>query len=371
MAGGAQMKILHLPKIVGGHPVALAAGERALGHDSRSLGFAGSPYGYRPDVALRHTGSDPLRRVGELAATFMKVRSAFDVYHFNFGASLIHFPTAGIHLAELPFYRRDALRVMTFQGSDARLDYPTALDLSISEEVRRGRVAGGPERYPGRQALGWRRAAIERAARHCAHIFAVNPDLLQHLPREKSSFLPYAIPDPLAGLDLGPEPVRDHSRPLHFVHASTDPLLKGTGLIENALTRAKDELGISYEIVVRAPRPDALKKARAADYLVDQLVLGWYGGAAVEAMLMGVPVICNLDERSRALAPAELVEELPIVQADAGSLFDTIRFLVGNREVRNVKREAGLRFAARWHDPVRVAERTLATYAERKASRSD
>src|SRR5262249_5945709 len=151
-----------------------------------------------------------------------------------------------------------------------------------------------------------------------------NPDLLIHLPRETSSFLPYAISDPLAGLDLGSEPEPDQSRPLHFVHMSTNPLLKGTGLIESALARARDELGITYEIVVREPRPQALRKVRAADYLIDQLVLGWYGGAAVEAMLMGVPVVCNVDERSRSLAPAELVAELPIVQADASSLFETI-----------------------------------------------
>src|SRR5262249_41551291 len=153
-------KILHLPKVVGGHPVALAAGERALGHDSRALGFAGSPYGYRPDIALRHQRSDPLRRVGELVAAFLRGRGAFDVYHFNFGASLIHFPTVGVHLAELPFYGSDSVRVMTFQGSDARLDYPVALDLSIAEELRRGRFSVGAERYPGKKALGWRRAAI-------------------------------------------------------------------------------------------------------------------------------------------------------------------------------------------------------------------
>jgi hypothetical protein len=56
------------------------------------------------------------------------------------------------------------------------------------------------------------------------------------------------------------------------------------------------------------------------------------------------------------------------VQADPRSLFETIRFLVENREVRG---EAGLRFAARWHDPMRVAERTVAKYVECKASRSD
>jgi hypothetical protein len=67
----------------------------------------------------------------------------------------------------------------------------------------------------------------------------------------------------------------------------------------------------------------------------------------------------------RACAPVEFLSELPIVRAHARSLPETIGFPVENRETR------GGDFAATWHNPVRVAARTVATYAECMAFRSD
>ena len=41
---------------------------------------------------------------------------------------------------------------------------------------------------------------------------------------------------------------------------------------------------------------EALGRLAAADLVVDQLVLGWYGAVAVEAMALGRPVLAYIRE---------------------------------------------------------------------------
>src|SRR5207248_11483529 len=116
-----------------------------------------------------------LRLTGHLAA-FLRYRSGFDAYHFNYGSSLIHFLGRGVRLWDLPFYDSRARKVFTFNGCDARQKYPT---------MERAALSGSPAAcldaacYGGMCNSGRmdrnRRLAIEKATRHADHFFAVNP----------------------------------------------------------------------------------------------------------------------------------------------------------------------------------------------------
>ena len=61
-------------------------------------------------------------------------------------------------------------------------------------------------------------------------------------------------------------------------------------------------------------------RAKADVLEVDQLLAGWYGGAAVEAMMMGVPVIAYMREEDLGWVPADMARELPVVSATPDSL---------------------------------------------------
>jgi hypothetical protein len=359
----APLRILHLPDVIGGHPPALARGERSLGAVATTLSCEPSVYGYPADIMLGATSDSLRKKVIDRWRAFRQVRGAYDIFHFNFGASLLSFPRYGAIVPELAHYGRRAARFMTWQGDDARLTYPDVLERSMEEERRLGRWAGPmrADQYVDRARLLKRRIAISRSAKACHHMFALNPDLLAHLPARQTSFLPYAI-EPPTGFDLpAPNANRPAGRPLRLVHLSTSPIIKGTGLIERAVDMARREVDVDLDLVVQQPRPDALRRLARADYMIDQLVLGWYGGTVVEAMYLGVPAIGRICPVQRAAA-GELGRELPVIEADADTLTEVIIRLARDREARSAHVERGLAFAQKWHRPEAVAATTLAAY---------
>lgn len=357
------LRVLHLPDIIGGHPPALARGERELGARALTLSCEPSVYEYPADIVVGQTSDATLKKMRDRWSAFKDVRESYDVFHFNFGASLLNFPRYGAILPDLGFYSKSAAKVMTWQGDDARLSYPDELDRSIAVETRRGRWNGAKEsgQYLDRLRTLKRRIAIARSAAHCDHMFALNPDLLAQLPKEKTSFLPYAIEPPNVPPARSPDGDAGARRPMRFIHLSTSPIIKGTGIIEEALETAKRSANIEFEVVVKKPRHEALRRLSEADYLIDQVVLGWYGGTAVEAMYLGVPTIGRICAEQARLA-GELGEELPIIRADADTLSATIIDLASDFQRQDVLAQQSREFANKWHAPARVAMTTLKFY---------
>jgi glycosyltransferase involved in cell wall biosynthesis len=90
----------------------------------------------------------------------------------------------------------------------------------------------------------------------------------------------------------------------------------------------------------------------------------------LEAMALAKPVVARLDRAALARVPGRMREELPVVDADATSLTDTLRLLATER--RAALGELGRRgraFVERWHDPITIAERVVGDYERALARR--
>lgn len=360
------LRILHLPNVIGGHPVALAQAESSLGSLSHSLSITNSPYNYQPDIQL---SIDQLSRFSgwrKRVRNFIKLRNKYDVFHFNAGSSLLNSRRKGFELLDLKFYPKNSIKIMTFQGTDARLEYNDILDKSMTVESET------TFKYAAKQTLlginkhqDNRLRIMESTNRYCDHIFFLNPDLGNGLRESETSFLPYAIANPCSGSDVfiskrnKKTPVDE---PIKIVHLSTNRLLKGTGLIENSITEAAKNIPISYETIYKQPRDVALEKLANADLVIDQMVLGWYGAAAVEAMYMGKPVIGYIDRKNTGCVPKSLIQDLPISQASLTTLTQRIVELASDRALRLLLAEKGKEFSEKWHSPINVAKSTLAHY---------
>ncbi|MEP7335925.1 MAG: glycosyltransferase family 1 protein [Actinomycetota bacterium] len=345
------IRVLHTPTAVGGHPSGLAAAERKLGLDSTVVTLDEPPYGYAVDRVLAPAGTRTAVRELRRWRTVLEARG-FDVVHFNFGSSLApgYYGSAGrggpYRLYARLFEQRDLWLLrgrpvfVTFQGDDVR-----------------------PSGDAEQDALKRRRA--ERFARAADGLYVLNPDLLEHVPR--AEFLPYASVDPR---EWAPAPPTDRGT-LRVVHAPSDRDRKGTGAVVSAVEQLRSEgVDDELELVEGRPRAEARRAYERADVLVDQLVVGWYGGVAVEAMALAKPVVARLDEAALARVPSPMRDELPIVDAVAATLADVLRRLATER--RSGLAELGRRgrkFAERWHDPVTIAERVVADYERALARR--
>jgi glycosyltransferase involved in cell wall biosynthesis len=364
------IRVLHCPDIQAGNAQQLARAERELGLHSVAVAFEQTSYAYGTDEVLFRSRDGAVRRELKRFSLLLRALRDFDIVHFNFGRTIMATPPEGptrspqqriyvsyarlVQLRDLPLLKRAGKAVvMTYQGDDARQgDYLLAhFELSPANEVEPG--------YYSPAGDSGRRARIGRVDRYADAIFALNPDLLHVLPK-RAEFLPYASVDVQA---WKPIPL-DTTRPPVVLHAPTHRGVKGTRFVLEAVERLRAE-GVDFEFVLveGLTRDEARRQYERADLLVDQLLAGWYGGLAVELMALGKPVIAYIRHDDLDRVPAELRDQLPVIDARPQTITDVLRRCLTTD--RQLLPELGARsrgYVERWHDPVKIAERTKATY---------
>jgi glycosyltransferase involved in cell wall biosynthesis len=193
-------------------------------------------------------------------------------------------------------------------------------------------------------------------------IFALNPDLMYFLPK-RAQFLPYTIAH---WKEIRTMPFKIVNRKIKIVHSPTQREAKGSDRIIHTLHSLKQRYGdrIEVRIVENIPNQKALEVYGEADLAIDQILIGWYGGFAVEMMKMGKPVMAFIREEDLKFVPGEMAKECQqaIILVDPGNLYEKLCFLLENPEVLKGFREAALEYVHRWHDPVYVAGITKSVY---------
>ena len=370
------LRVLHCPHSVGGNAAGLAAAERELGLDSRSVSFEASPYGYDADSVLREPGVGramfELRRLGLL---WRGLREA-DVVHFNFGSTILPLPARGPGASRAyELYARVAsgldlalLRrlgkgiVVTFQGDDVRQGdvLRRTYAVSLADEV-------GPGYYTD-EGDAAKRSIVRRFDRYAHALRYLNPDLARVLPA-RARFIAYAHVDPRLWVPTS----RPAGDPPLLVHAPSSRDTKGTRHVLAAVEALRREgVPFRFELIEDRSQTEARAVYEQADLVVDQLVAGWYGGLAVEAMALAVPVVAFIRDEDLAVVPAEMRADLPLVSATPATIEQVLRSLLTER--RHELPELGRRsrsFVERWHDPLRIATDLLPVYeaAARSAPR--
>ncbi len=360
------MRILHLPTSVGGNAVGLAEGERALGHDARVISLYRSKFGYDADIQLDLGDFSKARKLFGHFSAFLKYRSGFDIYNHNYGSSFLDFSKYGLRHLDLPFFDKSARHVVTYQGCDARQKYATMQTLKkagsnwgacFNDDCYNGLCLSGKEDKK-------RRLGIEKMERHASHFFALNPDLLDFLPREKASFLPYTIASTY-DIAIKSEDQFFTNQKIRIAHAPTQRGAKGTSEILAAIEILQEKYSYVIELVLieNTPHWQALSIIQSCDLLLDQALIGWYGGVAVEAASLGVPVASYVNLERVDGVPEKMIADLPFINFTPYMLQEDIEQFITNREMAFDMRLRGLEFVKTWHDPKIVAKQTLAVYS--------
>lgn len=364
------MRVLHCPTTTGGHPQGLAKAERRQGLQSTSVAYSQNYLGYKSDRFLYDEHETKLSQQLKCWRFLLTEAKRFDVIHYNsgtpilpwgFSARWVNNTLSGVVFREYgrlcaaveKRLLRNKVIAVTFQGDDARQG-----DKCLAEyELSIAHAAYGTYYTPQQDELN--RVRVKSFSRIAPIIYAVNPDLLRVLP-SKAKFLPYAHlnpkDSPCSTKSPGSNPV--------VVHAPSNRTAKGTQQIIDAISRLRAE-GTACELVLveNTSNAEAMGIYQRADLIVDQLLAGWYGGFALEAMALGKPVVCYIREEDLKFVPARMAEELPLINAKPDSVYLVLKDWLSARK-NDLPRQGALsrRFVERWHDPDIIARDVASDY---------
>jgi len=351
------MRVLHCPTDVGGNAWILSRAERKLGLDSEVMVFQKTWLGYPADIDLQLTKNHPARSALRLLAFFIKALTRYDVFHFNFGRSLLPYSRylGPLELSDLPILKGLGKKiVVTYQGSDVRQKNFCASNFAISAYAEADSY-GSDKAYLS-DALKRKRA--DKFGRYAHKIFSLNPDLLYVLP-PRAEFLPYS------SVDLTEWLPSSKSKEERFVilHSPTNRSIKGTRYILEAIDRLKDKYkNVVLMLVEGVPHGKVKELYAQADLAIDQLLVGWYGGFAVEMMALGKPVVCYIREEDLKFIPGQMKDDLPIVNANTDTIYEVLSRLVEQQDQLHLIGERSRAYVERWHDPMKIALRTKEVY---------
>ena len=115
-----------------------------------------------------------------------------------------------------------------------------------------------------------------------------------------------------------------------LIHAPTDRAFKGTDYILKAVDQLKKEgYKFDFQIIENVTHSELMKFYLKCDVFIDQVMGGWYGTAAIEAMALGRPVICSI--RKSYFRYISFGDEIPIIHADPDNIYQSIKYVLDNR----------------------------------------
>lgn len=135
--------------------------------------------------------------------------------------------------------------------------------------------------------------------------------------------------------------------------------IKGTHAVFEAIDRLKSEnFNIRLEFCTDLPNKDVRFVQLQCDVVIDQLIFGRYGSTAREAMMLGRPVISRINTQepgSTDVLPH--LQECPIVSADVDSIYDVLKQLYEDPELRQELGRKSREYAVKWHSKEACAKR--------------
>jgi hypothetical protein len=204
---------------------------------------------------------------------------------------------------------------------------------------------------------------VNKVSKNVDHIFSLNPDLMYFLPKDKTTFLPYMI----AGWNDIQHDKYYISNKIKIIHSPTNRVAKGSDFILKALKKLQKRYN-SIEIIVieNIPYVEALKLYQEAHIVIDQVLIGWYGGFGVEVMKMGKPLGVFIREEDLKFIPQDMAKELKdaVININPYNIEEIIEFYIQNPKMLIEKSQASLDYVHKWHNPLYVGEVTKEIYQQ-------
>lgn len=333
------MRILHLPTHVGNQPWGVSLAERSLGHESRVLVYRKLNPSYGADFDLHFERRPWIGRSAMAFRYFLRSLATFDIFHFYFATSF--FP----NFLDLSVLRALGKKLFfTFQGCDIRA--ARACPPALLDPIKHSHA---PEDIQQRR--------LRTILRYAEKTYVLNPDLLDFSPT--SQFVPYGSVD-FRNWEVTYRPYRPGEEVVIF-HAPSDRLVKGTDHLEAAISKLqRSGYKIRLDLAHGIPNDEVKRRLRNAHLAVDQLIIGYYGAAAVEMMAQGKPTVCFLRDEWMQRDP--LLRNVPLVNATTKTILPVLKDLLDHPNHWADISARSRRYVETVHDPVRIAQRLIEDY---------
>lgn len=282
---------------------------------------------------------------------FFKILPKYDIWHFNYATTLFFYP---LNLFILRLFGKKI--VCTFRGSDIRNN----LDCSPSKNIIRDSRYHWPELYYELANRSWW-AKFQKDIRMRVfcwlsdRIVLTGPFLASSV-KKYDKIIPYARDiDRISLL----KKLTIHKK-LIILHAPSRSETKGTAEVArvfNILSKAYPQH--EFKILTNLPHQDLIYAMSQAHIIIDQLVVGWYGGQAVEAMALGKTVMCNIQPFYLNLMP---FKNLPIFNTNIWNLKEDLVHLINSPKLCQKFSLDGYRFVKKYHSANVIADEYLEIY---------
>jgi hypothetical protein len=341
------MKVIHAPLNFAGQAYMLSQALRAEGVDSicYRFDFTGNDFHYADDRVVDINRDNQLSDM--LRGTMQIVAERPDIVHF-WNRTLIY----GNHHADffngmdVPFLRLVGARLaLRFTGYELRRK---SLDMELNPY--------SPFHY------GFDNGYPEDAQKRFFDFIGPYIDAFVVQDPEMQTYCPQARIIPRT-LDLAKFPVAEcqpNERPV-VVHAPSQQLIKGSNFILKAADELRGE-GLDFELrlIENMPNAEALEQYRRADIVVDQILVGWYGVLAMEAMAMGKTVLAHI----RADLTGYFGDRMPLLNANPDTIKSVLRDAIRDARLRDEMGRRGRAFVEQTHDSRTVARAAVEMYEE-------
>ncbi|MES3016272.1 MAG: glycosyltransferase [Bacteroidota bacterium] len=150
------------------------------------------------------------------------------------------------------------------------------------------------------------------------------------------------------------------SKKIIIVHSPSAKLAKGSNYIVPVVESLKLQYEIEFILMHNVQRIEMLKVMRTADIFIDQIILGSYASAAIEAMSFGKPVIAYI---MPGVYKQGVPVDCPIVNANPETLRQKLIELIENPLLR---RELGMKsrkYVEEVHDAKKVSQELINVYS--------
>jgi len=335
-----QIRVLHAPLNFANQAYVVSEALRREGIDSSvatyKWGEAANIFEFAADTTIPISFTNWLG--DEFAALGNVLNGGYDIVHL-WNRSLVYHGSGDSFFSglDLPFLRNAGLRVAyRFTGYELRRR-SLELELNPYSPFRYG--------FQSRHREEAQQRYLDFIAPYVDAFIVQDPEMLSYLPQAR--IVPRAV-----NLDRFPmtEPVTT-KRPL-VVHAPTDRLLKGTDFVLKAVEALMAEgLEFDFQLVEKMPHAQAVEWFRRADVVIDQLLIGWYGVVAIEAMAMGKTVVAYIRDDLTGFFSGGM----PLLAANPETIAAVLREAIENRDLRAEMAGKGRAFVEAMHDCRTVA----------------